>query len=89
MIQAHTELMTTAAARHVCLVITDGEPDDLQAAKALVKMGEEEGIEHMAIGIACPVAHIIKNACVVMDLADLPKQVSAMMQSVILLPKAA
>lgn len=89
LIQAHTSLMTTDAARRVCLVITDGDPDDAEAAKMVVSMGESEGIEHMAIGIECSVSHITKNACVVMDLADLPKQVMGMMQSVILLPKAA
>jgi cobaltochelatase CobT len=89
LLQAHTTLMTTNATRRVCLVITDGEPDDIDASRLVVNMGESDGIEHMAIGIECPVSHITKNACVVTDLADLPRQVIGMMQGVILLPKAA
>lgn len=88
LLQAHTKLMTTTATRRVCLVITDGEPDDIDVARLIVKMGEDDGIEHMAIGIECPVSHITKNACVVNDLADLPRQVIGMMQTVILLPQA-
>lgn len=86
LIQAHTLLMTTQAKRRVCLVITDGAPDDVDAMRLIAKMGEDDGIEHLAIGIRCSVGHISKNSCVVTDLADLPKEVMAMMQSVVLAP---
>ncbi len=89
LMHAHTALMTVQATRRVCLVIGDGEPDDLAAAVALLNMGEEEGIEHMAIGIASSAAHITSNACLVMDIAELPAKLSAMMQTAILLPLAA
>lgn len=89
LLHAHTALMTTRASRRVCLVITDGEPDDEEASKLVIKLGEEMGIEHMAIGIECSVSHITRNGCVVMKLDDLPKQVIGMMQEVILLQEAA
>lgn len=89
LLHAHTALMTTKASRRVCLVVMDGEPDDIEAAKLLISMGEEDGIEYLGIGIGTAVNHITPNSCVVTDLDDLPKQVIAMMQDVILLPKAA
>lgn len=89
LLHAHTALMTTKASRRVCLVVTDGEPDDVEAAKLLISMGQNDGIEYLGIGIACPTYHILPNSCVVSNLEDLPRQVIAMMQNVILLPKAA
>lgn len=89
LLHAHTALMTVKAGRRVCLVVTDGEPDDLEAVRLLIEMGKGDGIEYLGIGIASSAAHITPNACQVNDLADLPKQVIAMMQDVILLPLAA
>jgi Mg-chelatase subunit ChlD len=89
LLHAHTLLMTTPATRRVCMVVTDGQPDDLEAVKLLIEMGQADGIEYLGIGIRSPAQHITPNACLVTDLEDLPKQVIAMMQDVILLPKAA
>lgn len=89
LIHAHTVLLSSPAQRHVCLLVTDGAPDDVAAATLMIEMGEGDGIEHMAIGIETQVSHLARNSCVVESIADLPKQVMAMMQSVILLPKAA
>lgn len=89
LLHAHTGLMTTKASRRVCLIVMDGEPDDLLAARQLIAMGEDDGIEYLGIGIGTSVSHITPTSCVVTDLGDLPKQVIAMMQNVILLPKAA
>ena len=89
LLHAHMNLLTTKALRRVCMVITDGEPDDLNALLEILTMGEAEGVEHMAVGINASAAHITKNACTVNDLSDLPKQIMSMMQDVIFLPKAA
>jgi Mg-chelatase subunit ChlD len=89
LLHAHMKLLTTKASRRVCMVITDGEPDNLNALLEVVAMGESEGVEHMAVGINSSAVHITKNACTVNDLSDLPKQIMSMMQDVILLPKAA
>lgn len=89
LLHAHTSLMTTKASRRVCLVVTDGEPDDYVAVKLLIEMGQGDGIEYLGIGIECPTYHIFPNSCTVNNLEDLPKQVIAMMQNFILLPLAA
>lgn len=89
LIHAHTVLLSSPATRHVCLIVTDGAPDDLTAASLMIEMGEGDGIEHMAIGIETQVSHLVPNSCVVDSISDLPRQVITMMQSVILLPKAA
>lgn len=89
LIHAHTVLLSSPATRHVCLIVTDGAPDDLTAASLMIEMGEGDGIEHMAIGIETQVSHLVTNSCVVDSISDLPRQVITMMQSVILLPKAA
>ncbi|ABE47349.1 VWA domain-containing protein [Polaromonas sp. JS666] len=89
LIHAHTVLLSSPAQRRVCLLVTDGAPDDVAAAKLMIEMGEGDGIEHMAVGIETQVSHLSRSSCVVDSIADLPKQVMAMIQSVILLPMAA
>jgi cobaltochelatase CobT len=89
LVHAHTVLLSSPAQRRVCLLVTDGAPDDVAAARLMIEMGEGDGIEHMAIGIETQVSHLAQNSCVVDSVQDLPKQVMAMMQSVILLPMAA
>lgn len=89
LLHVHSGLLTTKASRRVCMVVTDGEPDDLNALVQVLSMGEAEGVEHMAIGIDSSAVHITKNSCIVNNLSDLPKKILSMMQDMILLPKAA
>ena len=80
---AQADLLACNALRRIVMVITDGDPDDPDAARELVKFGQRNGIEHMGVGINLSTDHLFPLNCRINDVRQLPKAVVGMVQQVL------
>lgn len=80
---AHADLMACNAMRRIVMVISDGAPDDVDAARELVKFGQQNGIEHMGVGINLSTDHLFPVNCRINDVRQLPMAVIGMVQQVL------
>jgi cobalamin biosynthesis protein CobT len=53
------------------MVLTDGQPDDVRAAKAIIDRCEATGIELVGIGICFDTTHLFKRSIVIKDVSGL------------------
>ena len=68
---AALSVMSTREDRKVIMVLTDGQPDDVDAAKAIIKRIEATGIELFGIGICFDTSHLFARSILINDVSDL------------------
>lgn len=56
------EIAASRRALKVLVVVSDGDPDDREAAKAAIQSAEAEGVEVMGLGIKQDLSHLIRNS---------------------------
>jgi nitric oxide reductase activation protein len=67
------ELLLRRESRRLLLVLTDGEPDDIDEAARLLRLCREAAIEPVGIGIGISVNHLFPTAIEVTAVADLKR----------------
>jgi len=68
---AALSVMSTREERKVIMVLTDGQPDDVDAAKAIIKRIEATGIELFGIGICFDTRHLFSRSILINDVSEL------------------
>jgi cobaltochelatase CobT len=68
---AALSVMSTREERKVIMVLTDGQPDDTEAAKAIIKRIEATGIELFGIGICFDTSHLFSRSILINDVSEL------------------
>ena len=68
---AALSVMSTREERKVIMVLTDGQPDDLDAAIAIIKRIEATGIELFGIGICFDTSHLFSRSIRINDVSEL------------------
>jgi hypothetical protein len=77
---AWRHLRANAKPRKLCVVLTDGQPDDEQGARAMINAMTWSGIELVGVGIRCRhVERHFPEHCVVNSLAELPPQLMSVL----------
>ena len=66
-------LLLRPETRRLLLVLTDGEPDDIDEAARLLRLCRGAGIEPVGVGIGIPVNHLFPTAIAVTAVADLKR----------------
>lgn len=80
---AHTDLLNREAERRIVMVVTDGEPNDVDAVHEITRFGRRHGIEHMGIGICKRTDHLFPASCCINQVGELPRAVLDMVQRVL------
>lgn len=75
--------------RKILFVATDGGPDDLESAKAVIKSMQSKGIEVIGLGINYDTSHLIKESKMISDIREMPAAVFEMLGSKLKLRLAA
>jgi hypothetical protein len=78
-----SELLATRESRKILLVLTDGIPDDLDAAIARVREIRETGIEVHGIGLAIEVDRVFGPSVTISDLGELRKSLFNLCQGIL------
>lgn len=78
-----SELLATRESRKVLLVLTDGIPDDLDAAITMVREIREAGIEVHGIGLAIEVDRVFGPSVTISDLGELRKGLFNLCQGIL------
>ena len=68
---AAASVMATKEERKVIMVLTDGEPDDYDAAKSVIRRCEATGIELVGVGICIDTSHLFDNSICINNVSDL------------------
>lgn len=68
---AALSVLSTREERKVIMVLTDGQPDDVDAAKAIIKRIEATGIELFGIGICFDTSHLFSRSILINDVSEL------------------
>ena len=68
---AAASVMATKEDRKVIMVLTDGEPDDYDAAESVIRRCEATGIELVGVGIGIDTSHLFDNAICINNVSDL------------------
>lgn len=68
---AAASVMATKEDRKVIMVLTDGEPDDYDAAKSVIRRCEATGIELVGVGICIDTSHLFDNSICINNVSDL------------------
>jgi cobaltochelatase CobT len=68
---AAASVLATREERKVIMVLTDGQPDDEAAARAIIRHCEATGIELVGIGICCETSHLFKRSIVIGNVSEL------------------
>jgi cobaltochelatase CobT len=68
---AAASVMATREDRKVIMVLTDGEPDDYDAAKSVIRRCEATGIELVGVGICIDTSHLFDNSICINNVSDL------------------
>jgi cobaltochelatase CobT len=58
--------------RKLLFVLTDGIPDDVDAAMDILQRCQDSGIEVTGVGLGIDVERVFESACIVQDVAELP-----------------
>lgn len=75
--------------RKILFVATDGGPDDLESAKAVIRSMQSKGIEVIGLGINYDTSHLIKESKTISDIREMPNAVFEMLGSKLKLRLAA
>lgn len=65
--------------RKILFVATDGSPDDLESAKAVIKSMQSKGIEVIGLGINYDTSHLIRESKMISDIREMPAAVFEML----------
>ncbi|MBS3955801.1 MAG: VWA domain-containing protein [Methylomicrobium sp.] len=68
---AAASVMATREDRKVIMILTDGEPDDYDAAKSVIRRCEATGIELVGVGICIDTSHLFDNSICINNVSDL------------------
>jgi cobaltochelatase CobT len=68
---AAASVMATKEDRKVIMVLTDGEADDYDAAKSVIRRCEATGIELVGVGICIDTSHLFDNSICINNVSDL------------------
>jgi len=68
---AASSVLATREERRVIMVLTDGQPDDVDAAKAIIKRCEATGIELVGVGICFDTSHLFARSICINDVSEL------------------
>jgi len=68
---AAASVMATREDRKVIMVLTDGEPDDYDAAKSVIRRCGATGIELVGVGICIDTSHLFDNSICINNVSDL------------------
>jgi cobaltochelatase CobT len=68
---AAASVLATKEERKVIMVLTDGEPDDYDAAKSVIRRCEATGIELVGVGICIDTSHLFDNSICINNVSDL------------------
>jgi cobalamin biosynthesis protein CobT len=68
---AAASVMATKEDRKVIMVLTDGEPDDYDAAKSVIRRCEATGIELVGVGICIDTSHLFDNSICINNVSEL------------------
>lgn len=60
--------------RKIIMVLNDGQPDDLDATKSVIRRCEASGIELIGVGIGYDTSHLFSRSIVIHDLSELAVQ---------------
>jgi len=71
---AAASVMATKEDRKVIMVLTDGEPDDYDAAKSVIRRCEATGIELVGVGICIDTSHLFDNSICINNVSDLSSE---------------
>ena len=67
--------------RKICLVITDGQPNNSHSAQCAAERMRQSGIEVLGIGIRCnEIKHFIPNSQIINSVSDLPQALFGVLQ---------
>jgi hypothetical protein len=76
-------VLGTPEKRKILLVLTDGIPDDLDAAQAVLKAIREAGIEVHGIGLDIDVRPVFGEALWIQDVSDLSRQIFRLCRTIL------
>lgn len=68
---AAASVLSTREERKVILVLTDGEPDSVDATRAIIRRCEATGIELVGVGICFDTRHLFGRSIIVNKVSDL------------------
>ncbi|MDP2203333.1 MAG: VWA domain-containing protein [Methylicorpusculum sp.] len=68
---AAASVMATKEDRKVIMVLTDGEPDDSDAAKSVIRRCQATGIELVGVGICIDTRHLFDHSICINNVSDL------------------
>jgi len=68
---AASSVIATREERKVIMVLTDGQPDDECAAKAVIKRCESSGIELVGVGICFDTSHLFDQSICINNVSEL------------------
>lgn len=71
LLYAASEVLSTREERKVIIVLTDGKPDDEDAAKAIIRRIEVSGIEIFSIGIFFDTSYLFRKSIVINNVSEL------------------
>ena len=60
--------------RKIIMVLNDGQPDDLDATRSVIRRCEASGIELIGVGIGYDTSHLFSRSIVIHDLSELAVQ---------------
>lgn len=74
LLHAHQMLLEQNVARRIVLVLGDGKPDGgSEPTKAVIRVGQSAGIEHLGVGIGLSLDHLIPASIQIDGVNDLPR----------------
>lgn len=68
---AAAALLSTREQRKIIMVLTDGQPDDVDATRAIIRRCEATGIELVGVGIFYDTGHLFRRSTLINDLSGL------------------
>lgn len=74
LLHAHQLLLEQDVTRRIVLVLGDGQPDGgPEPTRAVIRVGQHAGIEHLGVGIGVSLEHLIPASVRVDSVSDLPR----------------
>lgn len=68
---AAASVMATREDRKVIMILTDGEPDDYDAAKSVIRRCEATGIELVGVGVCIDTSYLFDHSICINNVSDL------------------
>jgi cobalamin biosynthesis protein CobT len=68
---AASAVLGTSEERKIIMVLTDGEPDDIDSVRSIIRRCESAGIEFIGVGIFLDTSHLFKHSICINDISEL------------------